>query len=175
VNEGPGDFYTNFMFVPAYRDGSGPYGSFTSSKLLTTSGWQNSGEFGVDEGAAVVGENGSGQTLSEAVQERLPVFDSARDQSYSLYGYPAAKRFSGQRLYVCNTAWLMDDNSAFPATMGVPCNMTGGSSGGGWVTSSGTVASVVSYGYQSLKNVLFGPYQSTEAESLYSTAKTQTP
>lgn len=175
VNEGPGAFYTNFMFVPAYRDGAGPYGSFASSKLLTTSGWRNSGEFGVDEGAAVVGKNGSGQTLSQAVAELPVVFNSSRNQSYNVYGYPAAKRFSGQRLYVCNTAWSLNDTSTSPATMGVPCNMTGGSSGGGWVTSSGAVASVVSYGYSSLKNVLFGPHQESEAQQLYSAAQTQTP
>jgi hypothetical protein len=67
----------------------------------------------------------------------------------------------------------MDDGSTTPATMGVPCDMTGGSSGGGWLTSSGAVASVVSYGYSSLKNVLFGPHLETEAQQLYSLAQTQ--
>jgi V8-like Glu-specific endopeptidase len=173
VNEGPGAYYTNFMFVPAYRDGTAPYGRFAAPTLLTTSGWRNAGEFGVDLGAAVVGANESGQSLSDAVAEVPVVFNSVRNQSYSLYGYPAAKRFSGQRMRVCNTAWSMDDTSAFPATMGVPCDMTGGSSGGGWFTGSGAVASVVSYGYSSLKNVLFGPHLETEALQLYATAQTQ--
>lgn len=44
VNEGPGAFYKNFLFVPAYRDGSAPYGKFAGLTLLTTSGWQASGE-----------------------------------------------------------------------------------------------------------------------------------
>ena len=51
--------------------------------------------------------------------------------------------------------------------MGVPCDMTGGSSGGGWVTQAGQIASVVSYGYGSLKNVLFGPHHEAEAQQLY--------
>ena len=55
VNEGPGDYYKNFLFVPAYRDGVAPYGKFAGTTLITTSGWQASGEFGVDVGAAVVG------------------------------------------------------------------------------------------------------------------------
>src|SRR4051794_445480 len=38
VNEGPGAFYKNFMFVPAYRDGAAPYGRFAAPTLLTTSG-----------------------------------------------------------------------------------------------------------------------------------------
>jgi hypothetical protein len=173
VNEGPGAFYTNFMFVPAYRDGVAPYGSFAGATLVTTSGWRTSGEFGVDLGAAVVGTNESGESLSDAVAEVPPVFSSARNQSYQGYGYPAARKFNGQRMRVCNTAWSRNDASTIPATMGVPCNMTGGSSGGGWVTASGAVASVVSYGYSSLKNVLFGPYQETEAQQLYSSAQAQ--
>jgi hypothetical protein len=121
----------------------------------------------------VVGVNESGQSLSDAVAERPLVFNSVRSQSYQLYGYPAAKKFNGQRMRVCNTAWSMNDTSTTPFTMGVPCDMTGGSSGGGWVTASGAVASVISYGYSSLKNVLFGLHQETEAQLLYSTAETQ--
>jgi V8-like Glu-specific endopeptidase len=170
VNEGPGDFYRNFLFVPAYRDGQAPYGKFAGPTLLTTSGWQANGEFGVDVGAAVVGTNEAGQTLTDAVAERPIVFDAPRNQGYKLYGYPAAKRFNGQRMRVCDTAWSRDDTSTTPDTMGVPCDMTGGSSGGGWVTSSGAVASVISYGYLGLRNVLFGPHQETEAEQLFATA-----
>ena len=173
VNEGPGAFYKNFLFVPAYRDGSAPYGKFAGPTLLTTSGWQTQGEYGVDVGAAVVGINGSGQSLADAVAERSIVFNSVRNQSYKLYGYPAAKRFNGQRMRVCDTAWSRNDTFATPDTMGVPCDMTGGSSGGGWVTSSGAVASVISYGYSSLKNVLFGPHLETEAQQLYNSAQTQ--
>jgi V8-like Glu-specific endopeptidase len=172
VNEGPGGFYTNFMFVPAYRDGAAPYGKFAASSLATTSAWQASGEWGVDLGAAVVGANASGQTLAQAVDERVLVFNAPRVQGYKLYGYPAAKKFTGQRMRVCNTSWLMDDD-ALPPTMGVSCDMTGGSSGGGWVTSSGAVASVVSYGYQTLRNVLFGPHQESEAQQLLTAAETQ--
>lgn len=170
VNEGPGAFYKNFLFVPAYHDGAAPYGKFAVSTLLTTSGWQTSGEFGVDVGAAVVGTNASGLTLSDAVDEASLVFEAPRNQAYRLYGYPAAKKFSGQRMRVCETSWLLDDTSATPDTMGASCDMTGGSSGGAWVTSSGAVASVVSYGYSSLRNVLFGPHLEAEAQGLYAAA-----
>lgn len=170
VNEGPGAFYKNFLFVPAYRDGAAPYGKFAGSTLYTTSGWQTSGEWGVDVGAVVVGLNDSGQTLSDAVKEAPLVFNAPRSQAYRLYGYPAAKKFSGQRMFVCQTSWLLDDTSATPDTMGASCDMTGGSSGGAWVTSTGAIASVVSYGYSSLRNVLFGPHLETEAQSLYAAA-----
>lgn len=180
VNEGPGAFYRKFLFVPAYKDGVAPYGKFAGTTLLTTSGWERSGEFGVDVGAAVVDVSDStnndfkGKTLSDVVEEAPLVFDvgnSSRDQSYKLYGYPAARKFSGQRLRVCNTNWLMDDTFLTPDTMGASCDMTGGSSGGAWITSTGAVASVISYHYNSLKNVLFGPHLETEAQSLHAAAE----
>ena len=169
VNDGPGDFFTNFAFVPAYKDGNRPHGTFAATELLTTSGWEVSQEWGVDLGAAVVGANSSGQTLAQAVEERPIVFDASRNQAYKLYGYPAAKKFDGLRMRVCDTHWAFDDIAA-PFTMGVPCDMTGGSSGGGWVTSTGAVASVVSYGYSSLRNYLFGPHMEAEARALYDSA-----
>jgi hypothetical protein len=59
----------------------------------------------------VVGDNSSGQTLDEAVAEAPIVFNAPRVQSYSLYGYPAAGKFSGGRLRVCQTSWSMDDSA----------------------------------------------------------------
>jgi hypothetical protein len=53
--------------------------------------------------------------------------------------------------------------------MGIDCDMTGGSSGGGWIA-GGSVTSVNSYGYTTLPNVMFGPYQGSVAQSLYTQA-----
>jgi V8-like Glu-specific endopeptidase len=170
VNEGPGRYFTNFLFVPAYRDGAAPYGKFAAPELIAPDGWRLNGRYGVDVGAAIPTRNAANQTLSEAVVERTIVFDTPRQQKYSAFGYPAAGKFNGQRLRVCNTAWSRNDASTTPPTMGIPCDMTGGSSGGGWVTEAGQIASVVSYGYSSLKNVLFGPHLESEAQQLYADA-----
>lgn len=172
VNEGPGDYYTNFMFVPAYRDGVRPYGTFPARQLATTDRWRTFGEYGVDVGAAIPALNEKGQRLVDAVNERPIQFDTVRNQTYRAYGYPAAGKFNGQRLRVCNTAWSRDDTSADPDTMGVPCDMTGGSSGGGWLSAADAVVSVNSYGYGTLKNVMFGPHLENEAQTLYNNAVT---
>ena len=37
VNEGPGPYATNFLFVPAYIDGTAPYGKWAGTTLQTTS------------------------------------------------------------------------------------------------------------------------------------------
>jgi V8-like Glu-specific endopeptidase len=167
VHDGASGFHTNWAFVPAYADGSRPYGTWTARRLLTTAGWTQ-GDFSYDLGAAVVAAQG-GSSLTSVVGGRNIVFNSARSQQYTAHGYPAAPPFDGQRLWACSSPLIYNDTSANPATMGIDCNMTGGSSGGGWIAGS-SVASVNSYGYSNLPNVMFGPYQGSVAQSLYTQA-----
>jgi hypothetical protein len=168
VNDGANEFHTNWAFVPAYADGSAPYGSWTARRLLTTTGWATSGDFSFDNGAAVVNLNG-GRALTDVVGGRNPAFNYTRQQTYAAHGYPAAPPFNGQRLWVCTSPLRYNDTSANPPTMGIDCDMTGGSSGGGWIA-GGSVASVNSYGYSTLPNVMFGPYQGSVSQSLYTQA-----
>lgn len=168
VNEGPGAFYTNWAFVPAYKDGARPYGTWTARRLLTTSGWGNQGDFSYDLGAAVVNTNG-GATLTDTVGSRGAAFNQSASQRYLSHGYPAAPPFTGGRMFICESDLGTRDTSANPPTMGIGCDMTGGSSGGGWVVGN-NVLSVNSYGYSNQPNVMYGPYQGTVAQQLYSAA-----
>jgi hypothetical protein len=167
VHDGASGFHTNWTFVPAYADGSRPYGTWTARSLVTTSGWAN-GDFSYDTGAAVVATN-AGQALTDVVGGRSIAFNSPRNQQYAAHGYPAGAPFNGQRLWVCSSPLAYDDTSANPPTVGIDCDMTGGSSGGGWIA-GGAVASVNSYSYTDLPNVMFGPYQGSVAQSLYTQA-----
>jgi hypothetical protein len=169
VNEGPGAYYTNWAFVPAYKDGARPYGTWAARTLLTTAPWRNSGDFSYDEGAAVVSANAAGQRLTDVVGSRGAAFNQPAQQHYLSHGYPAAKPFTGGRMFICEADLALRDNSANPPTMGIGCDMTGGSSGGGWVVGN-NVLSVNSYGYGNLRNVMFGPYQGTVAQQLYTSA-----
>jgi V8-like Glu-specific endopeptidase len=168
VNEGPGAFATNWQFVPAYKDGSAPLGVYVAENLLTPTAWKNSGDFSYDLGAAVVAPAG-GTALTDRVGGRGIAFNTSRSQTYNSYGYPAAPPFTGERLWRCNSPLQTSDNSANPATLGIGCDMTGGSSGGGWIVGS-NVVSVNSYGYGNQPNVMYGPYQGSVAQSLYNAA-----
>lgn len=164
VNQGPGDYHVNWTFAPAYSDGSAPLGSWPAVTLDTTTAWQTKGQYGKDVGAAVVAVDGSGQRLADRAGARAVVFNSTRNQDYLAHGYPAQAKFNGQRLWISDTRWSRDDSSASPPTMGIPTNLNGGSSGGGWVvgndyrSASAAVASVNSYTYRGLRDVMFGPY-----------------
>jgi V8-like Glu-specific endopeptidase len=169
VNDGAGTFHSNWAFVPAYRNGSAPYGTWTARNLWTSSGWNGSGDFSYDVGAAAVATNGR-QSLTDVVGGRGIAFNYSRSQSFVDYGYPAAPPFDGSKLWVCEAAHATDDTSANPATMGIGCDMTGGSSGGGW-TVGNTVYSVNSYGYSNQPDVMYGPYQGTVAQGVYNAAQ----
>jgi hypothetical protein len=173
VNEGPGPYATNFIFVPAYLNGAAPYGKWAGSTLQTTSQWASSGNFTYDVGAArVVPGTGAApnSTLTNIQTPRSMDFNygvTVNSTRFKSYGYPAAGKFNGQRMYMCDSAVVRRDGSTSTAPMGIGCDMTGGSSGGGWINSAGALASVNSYIYNSLKNVMHGPYQGTVAQSLY--------
>ena len=168
VNEGPGGFYTNWAFVPAYKDGARPYGTWTARTLLTTAAWGQQGDFSYDLGAAVMNTSG-GATLTDTVGSRGAAFNQPAEQTYLAHGYPAAPPFTGERMFICESALGTRDTSADPATMGIGCDMTGGSSGGGWVVGN-DVLSVNSYGYLNQPDVMYGPYQGSVAQQLYASA-----
>ena len=178
VHEGPGDYATNWAFVPAYRDGVRPYGTWAATSLHTTSAWASSGDFSYDLGAARVARANTTATLTATIGGgRTPAFNYDPNQRYNAYGYPAASPFNGQRLWKCDSSLYMTDTNRSPQTMGIQCNMTGGSSGGGWVVPAdeNKVYSVNSYGYGSLRNVMFGPFQGDAAQELFTTADTPPP
>src|SRR4051794_34741382 len=171
VNEGPGEFATNWEFVPAYKDGSAPLGVYVADDLITSSAWANSGDFSYDFAAAVVGTSG-GTALTDRVGGRGITFNSNRSQTYTSYGYPAAPPFTGERLWTCNSTLQRSDNGANPPTMGIGCDMTGGSSGGGWIVGN-NLYSENSYGYGNQPNVMYGPYLGDVAQSVYNAAASE--
>jgi hypothetical protein len=179
VNDGGQNrFYSNWTFVPAYNSGV-PYQTFVADHLYTSAEWAQSREFGKDYGAAVVGTQG-GKTLEQTIGfgrdlAFAPNYTTGRP--LDAYGYPAAGKFNGERLYHCNSS-LQRVDTASPDTMGIPCTMNGGSSGGAWLdpANGGRQVSNNSYGYSSLKNVMFGPVFGPVAEDLLHAAEgTQAP
>jgi hypothetical protein len=53
--------------------------------------------------------------------------------------------------------------------MGIGCDMTGGSSGGGWIVGN-DLYSENSYGYGNQPNVMYGPYLDDTAQAVYNAA-----
>ena len=167
VSDG-GTFVTNFAFVPAYDNGAAPYGTWTAQTLFTTDQWRTAEDFDYDAAFAVMNENASGQSLTNVVGSYPIAFNPPRGQTMKAYGYPAAKPFNGQKLYSC-TGTVVQDTYGGSQDQGLACNMTGGSSGGGWIQ-NGSLSSVTSFGYTGVRNILWGPYFGSVIQSVYQTA-----
>ena len=167
VNEGPGAYVTNFAFVPAYNNGTRPYGTWTARTLVTTTQWAQQGDINYDGGFAVMNTL-NGATLTSVVGGQGIGFNLARGLTYSAYGYPAAGKFNGQTLQSCTGTATNDPYGT--QSQGIPCDMTGGSSGGPWLINNSTINSVNSFGYQGVRNVMFGPYFGSAIQSAYNAA-----
>ena len=158
-----GAWATNHMFVPAYRSGAEPYGRYAGVTIDTTDGWEDDRQFGVDLGIIKVDRGFHPDVVTRRVAAK-----GTNAGTFTSYGYPAASPFTGQVQWTCAAKVDRLDTRSVPATMGLPCDMTGGSSGGGWLGGDGLVYSVNSYGYSTVKNVMFGPAQGSAAAGLVS-------
>jgi Ca2+-binding RTX toxin-like protein len=167
-----GDWATNWTFVPGYRSGRAPFGRWVARSLDAADPWVKAENISFDVGTAVVARNRSGRALQDVVGGRGIGFGLARDRVYTSYGYPAELPFDGESLRACRSPYRGDDpDTDPPRTMRISCDMTGGSSGGGWV-SSGMVLSLNSYCtglvLVCLDNTsMYGPYFGDGAKELY--------
>lgn len=165
----------HWVFVPAYRYGERPFGTFAAKWLGTTKGWLQGGNFNYDVGVAVVARNERGERLGAAVGGDKVAFNLSPHQLFDVYGYPVAEPFNGSTLRVCARAsYLGHDLEAWltpgPLELGVPCEISGGSSGGGWVIDGNTLNGVTSNSYSNDPTTSYGPYFGNAVARLYERA-----
>ncbi|WP_329270069.1 trypsin-like serine peptidase [Streptomyces sp. NBC_01451] len=156
-----GGWYRNIAFVPSYNDAGrssaelknaaraevAPYGVWWGDWTQTSDQWIAQGGSTGGDGApydfAVIHvtpeKGGSGKSLEETVGSALPVdFDApavSQVGSITATGYPAAAPFDGETMYQCrDEPGRLSIVRSDPTMYRIGCTMTGGSSGGGWVT-----------------------------------------
>ena len=177
-----GGYVTNWIFYPRYRSGVDPVlGAWTASTLVATQDWRTRpNAFENDAAFAKVG-NGTATTLESALAAQggsTPGISFSRPATGSKvhsFGYPAAGKYNGATLIYCSGGVTIGYDGR--DTQSIPCDMTGGSSGGPWFqgfssgNAPGTLNSVNSYGYSSLRNRMFGPIlDTTQEQAAYNAA-----
>ncbi|MDO8485818.1 MAG: hypothetical protein Q7S35_12830 [Candidatus Limnocylindrales bacterium] len=190
-DETNGAFATNWMFYPAfdtnatYTCGESLYGCWTATALVVHNGFASAGGFNTqatlhDWSFAVVGSGGlsPAATQLDAVAGSFGYSFSAPAVGTQVFdfGYPAAGKYNGYDLTYCSDQVFTDALNG-NLTLGIDCNMTGGSSGGPWLTGfveasgigTGTLSSVNSYGYRLFKKI-YGPKFNEETAATYSAA-----
>lgn len=125
---------SNFVFAPAFRNGSAPYGSFPTSQCRILNAWVNlSGGYDIngwaryDVAVCKVGTNSAGQTLSSAVGWLGRVANGGYTQHHHNFGYPI--NISSNYTNICTAESFQQTTDTF----GMGCDMTQGASGGPWI------------------------------------------
>ncbi len=165
-------FRGRWTFVPGYRFGQRPFGVFPAKWLDATKRWVKEGNENFDVAAAVVGRNEKGQRLGAAVGGTGIAFNLSPRQVFDVHGYPVGRPFDGETQRLCSGATFLghDPLSVLfpgPLSLGVPCQVTGGASGGGWTIHGDVLNSVTDYGYPEDPQTAFGAYFGPEVERLY--------
>ncbi|HEY0756158.1 MAG TPA: hypothetical protein VGD98_19535 [Ktedonobacteraceae bacterium] len=163
-------FVSNWVFCPMYN-GNGCH-FYIARILVTDKLWLDhsdrpDGWYGNDFGmAVVVSGTPGGKKLADAFGSitGLTNIDYV-SRKYLALGYPAAPPFTGRVQIKCESSVLKtDDNQNTESPPGIACDMTGGSSGGGWfLTINGQLYlnGHTSYGYNNDPGVLYSPYFGT--------------
>jgi V8-like Glu-specific endopeptidase len=175
VHEGRHWFGNKWVFVPGYRFGERPLGTFVAKWLGSTPQWIGSENPNFDVGAAVVSRNERGQRLAEAVAADDIAWNLPPNQVFDVYGYPVAPPFDGSTLQHC--APTPFEGHAFfsflspgPLNLAVQCNTSPGASGGGWVISGSNVLNGLTADGFPEDDTDYGPYFGKEVAKLFARA-----
>ncbi len=131
---------SGITFVPGYRDGQAPYGSWQVTKVYTADGWQNDDD--PDEDFAVLAlAPSNGVRIEDAVGGNPIAVGAAWTVQTRLYGYPAGS----EKPIVCTNVTSREDT--YQRHIDCP-SFPGGTSGGPFIdAATGQVVGVIG-GYQ---------------------------
>ena len=177
VHDGSGEpegWSEDVVFVPAYKDGSEPYGRWEFFDLVTRVAWYSGGDLRFDFGGVILNPNGSNQSVQEAVGSLGFAYNLEPDQHWFNIAYPSESPFDGKRMQICAASFArLASNPAFPTPIGMGCDMTKGSSGGAWIInfsgSSGSMNYVNgnnSFRYTGFGEEIYSPYFGETAKDL---------
>jgi len=172
-----GLFHSNWVFVPSYQNGWAPYGYWSARQLWTMNSWMSSTDYTSDIGAAVMNTNFGGWHIADYLGSQGITWNQSKYMTVTSFGYPQDWPFNGQLLWNCYggtfpewvVLWVSSE------TIGLPCDMTGGSSGGGWLAffngTTGYVNGHNDYKYDNNPSTMYSPYYDNTASSLYQSVR----
>jgi V8-like Glu-specific endopeptidase len=181
-------FATNWLFIPQFDSSptftcaNTAYGCWTAQALVVNNGFASAGGFNTqathyDWGFAVVPAGGKSNAQLDTTVGTFSHSASAMAGGtiVDAFGYPAAQKYHGNDLVYCQGPIGFDANTG-NTNYKLACGMTGGSSGGPWLSSfntstgdTGTIQSLNSYGYSGQSN-MYGPIFNATTTTTYNAA-----
>lgn len=124
-----GQWMTNWTYVPQYREGARPFGTFAAKEYRAFNGWINNSNLDWDV-AMVTTWPRSGDKLVNVTGGHGLSYNYNREQAVTVWGYPG-NRDNGQVQW-----WCTGTTRRVGVTDGrieIKCDFGGGSSGGPWL------------------------------------------
>lgn len=151
-------YYTNFLFIPAYRDGMAPFQTWSGTFALTTDAWATSGGLvpnAADYAMIEVSDkviNGSTMRLGNVTGAIGWLTSAIMPNHVHILGYPF-NFDSSQKMHqvMAQTARVVEPNNAE-----IGSDMGPGSSGGPWVQNFGPNSVGQPGGYSPYRNLIVG-------------------
>ncbi|GII55199.1 hypothetical protein Pth03_35880 [Planotetraspora thailandica] len=175
VKDGAGPWAENWTFVPGYRDGQEPYGSYSARRMFVAGPWSRGGDDNFDVGMVAVTSQG-GRHLTDLVGGQEIGFYPRKGLRTYGFGFPADPPYDGEDLLYC-AGTVHADPQGQTRDEGLRCDLTAGASGGPWLTGfdpstgQGTLTSVSSFKYSNDRGTMYGPYFSDAAKDLFHQAE----
>ncbi len=152
---GTGGFFTNFLFVPAYRDGVAPFGTWDWAYVVTTSTWSTGNAVfpNAQDFAIIEPEDFNGFRIGASFTGYLGYVTGKLNPNHAtLLGYP--KNLDGglkMHQVTAGSKGSFGNNSVIYGA-----DMTGGASGGPWVQNFGAAATGQTLGTNKTLNQVIG-------------------
>jgi V8-like Glu-specific endopeptidase len=171
VSNGRGTFHSRWTFVPSYKSGARPFGTFSARRLSTFTDWHRNGyrgHFGRDVGYAIVYPR-SGRKISQYTGYVGIAVNQSRYKLFNVFGYPSASPYNGRYLVQTQASTAKIDCRMSPCTNGVGTRQTPGTSGGPWLINYRLLSygafnlanGVNSYLYTARPRLIYSPYFDT--------------
>ncbi|WP_224059070.1 trypsin-like serine peptidase [Streptomyces kanamyceticus] len=172
VRRGSSPYNTNMsmVFVPAYHKGKMPYGAFAVRQAATPRAWETDSTD--DLSALTVDTDKSRRKLTDVVGSQAIAFNRPVGGAISSLGYSATRPQLGEELLRCVGTAKKEHG-----TQMIPCDMSGGSSGGPWLadfnttTGKGVLVSVNSSLDSLTPTKMYGEVFGATAKKVYDKAQ----
>lgn len=185
-NVAVGDWYSDWFFQPGYQYGASSLGTWTWSVASTTQSYHNYGASADDMAIVLVERNISGYAIADVTGAQGFSFNQLVKQYRRSFGYPITDSrwpgyvADGEDMRWCYGIDTYYSTGSFAGEMNLACQMTGGASGGPWLTNTNTAtwtgyANSVNSNKAGIgsayANYMFGPYFGTNEAAVYRTWK----
>lgn len=138
-------FASRFLFIPGDKNNgqSSPYGRWAAESAITTAQFVKSAYSSETKGTYGEGwqydtaflrmRKQNGKTIQQAVGGAQGIAFGAKPEGLMVLGYPAGPPFDGRYVRYCSASTARVDPDVYNDYQ-LPCVMTGGCSGGPWLT-----------------------------------------